>query len=76
MRLPRLSQALQREFDVWKRLRHPHILQFYGACSIADSPFFVCQLMTNGDALTYLRRYPDASRAKLVRMLVTWSLLR
>ncbi|EKM59924.1 uncharacterized protein PHACADRAFT_57584, partial [Phanerochaete carnosa HHB-10118-sp] len=39
-----------REVDVWKRLRHPHILEFFGACSIADPPFMFCAYKQHGDA--------------------------
>ena len=61
-----LVQILQKELDVWKRLRHPHILQFHGACSIADPPFAVCAYKSNGDALVYLTKHQDADRIKLV----------
>jgi serine/threonine protein kinase len=32
----RILQVMEREINVWKRLSHPHILQFHGACSLAD----------------------------------------
>ncbi|PSS36757.1 hypothetical protein PHLCEN_2v1388 [Hermanssonia centrifuga] len=60
------SSAIQQEIDVWKRLRHPNILQFFGACSIADPPFMVCALKSNGDAVDYLRRNPSVNRSRLL----------
>lgn len=59
---------MDREISVWKDLRHPNILPFYGACSIADPPFMVCEYKSNGDAIQYLRKYPDANRLQLVRL--------
>jgi len=61
------TYIFQREVDVWKRLRHPNILEFFGACSIADSPFLVCALKSNGDAIKFLHNNPSANRTKLVR---------
>lgn len=52
-------------------LSHPHILQFVGACPIADPPFMVSELKENGDVLDYLRRNPDACRHKIVREYVS-----
>jgi hypothetical protein len=78
--------VLEKEIDVWRRLRHPHILQFHGACSVADvgnhhlfytalvtrfqPPFAVCALKANGDALAYLAKYPMADRHKLVSVVL------
>lgn len=60
-------KAIRREIDVWKQLRHPHVLEFFGACTLSNPPFIVCALMEHGDAASYLREYPDADRRKLVR---------
>jgi hypothetical protein len=56
----------QDEINVWKKLRHPNILEFFGACSIADPPFSVCAFKQQGDALNYLHNNPSANRCKLV----------
>lgn len=61
-----MFQIFQKEIDVWKRLRHPNILEFYGACSIADPPFCVCAFKSKGDAVNYLHSKPYANRCKLV----------
>ena len=57
---------MDKEIDVWKDLRHPNILAFYGACSIADPPFMVCEYKANGNVVEYLRCCPDADRCQLV----------
>ena len=59
---------LDKEIDIWKKLAHPHVLQFYGACAIANPPFAVCAYKANRDALAYLDIYENANRHKLVRM--------
>ena len=33
--LSNCSQAIEEEVNVWKRLRHPNILEFFGSCPIA-----------------------------------------
>ena len=70
---------IQREIDVWKRLRHPNILEFFGACSIADPPFLVCAFKENGDVINYINHNPEANRQQLVRVAgikFTWSLIK
>lgn len=65
----KLSLCLQMmigEVDVWKRLAHPNILQFYGANPLAGQPFLVSALMANGDAIEYLRKNPNADRTQIV----------
>lgn len=57
---------MDKEIDVWKDLRHPNILAFYGACSLADPPFMVCEYKANGNVIEYLRQYPDVERCQLV----------
>ena len=34
-----LLQLFRKEVEIWKHLRHPNILEFFGACPIADPPF-------------------------------------
>ena len=58
-------QVLDHEISVWKRLRHPRILEFYGACSVADPPVFVCALK-ECDATSYVLEHKDANKAELV----------
>lgn len=66
-----------REIETWKGLRHPNILQFYGANPLGSPPFLVCALKENGDAIHYLRAHPTADRLKLVGLLhLSFLLLR
>ncbi|QRW07445.1 Serine/threonine-protein kinase [Ceratobasidium sp. AG-Ba] len=62
------AETLLREVETWQGLRHPHVVQFFGA-SPRDSPnaFIVSQYLANGNALMYLKRNPDADRVKLAR---------
>lgn len=60
------ESLVNQEMETWKRLRHPHILEFYGGSPIAKPPFFVCALKKNGDALHYIRQNPNADRLKLL----------
>ncbi|KAF7797649.1 hypothetical protein EIP86_008849 [Pleurotus ostreatoroseus] len=57
---------IQREIDVWKRLRHPHVLQFLAACTVSEPSFLVCSLKTNKDIMKYLLRNPKADRTQLL----------
>ncbi|KDQ12658.1 hypothetical protein BOTBODRAFT_414223 [Botryobasidium botryosum FD-172 SS1] len=60
------NYVFESEIEVWKHLRHPNILEFFGSCSIADPPFAVCALKSNRDVLNYLRRNPNEDRLKLL----------
>ncbi len=59
-------QVFEKEIDVWRRLNHENILKFHGACSIADSPFMVCELKRYGNINTYLADHSSADRRQLV----------
>ncbi|KAI9143046.1 kinase-like domain-containing protein [Paraphysoderma sedebokerense] len=48
-----------KEVEIWHRLKHPYILQLFGACSTADKPFMVCPFMSNGHMLQYLEKHPS-----------------
>ncbi|KAG9086482.1 hypothetical protein FRC06_003065 [Ceratobasidium sp. 370] len=62
------AETLLREVETWQGLRHPHVVQFFGA-SPRDSPnaFIVSQYLANGNATMYLKRNPQADRGKLAR---------
>ncbi|KAG9121021.1 hypothetical protein FRC07_003196, partial [Ceratobasidium sp. 392] len=62
------AETLLREVETWQGLRHPHVVQFFGA-SPRDSPnaFIVSQYLANGNATMYLKRNPQADRVKLAR---------
>ncbi|KDQ53653.1 hypothetical protein JAAARDRAFT_698222 [Jaapia argillacea MUCL 33604] len=56
----------KKEVDVWKDLRHPNIVEFYGYNYSSAPMFLVSSLKEEGDALTFLVSNPDANRAKLL----------
>ncbi|KDQ50042.1 hypothetical protein JAAARDRAFT_142635, partial [Jaapia argillacea MUCL 33604] len=54
----------QKEVNVWKDLRHPNIVEFYGYNYSSAPMFLLSSLKEEGDALTFLLSNPDANRAK------------
>ncbi|EDQ99542.1 uncharacterized protein LACBIDRAFT_147030, partial [Laccaria bicolor S238N-H82] len=50
-----------REIERWKDLRHPNVLQLYGASGEAPW-FFVSPYMKNGNLVEFLKRIGDLSR--------------
>ncbi|KAJ8563971.1 hypothetical protein ON010_g7377 [Phytophthora cinnamomi] len=52
------------EVKIWHKLRHPHIVQLFGACHI-DQPFFVCEYAAGGQLTDYLREHPEEVWNKL-----------
>lgn len=64
---PPLSlQAIEIEAGVWKRLQHPHILQFLGIHTIDDSVYFVSPYAENGSLPEFIQRRPEVDRKRLV----------
>ncbi|CCO32434.1 Putative serine/threonine-protein kinase/receptor R831 [Rhizoctonia solani AG-1 IB] len=62
------AETLLREVELWQGLRHPHVVQFFGASpKYSPNAFIVSQYLANGNALMYLKRNPRADRAKLSR---------
>ncbi|OCH91147.1 kinase-like protein [Obba rivulosa] len=57
---------LKREAEIWYRLRHDHIVPFYGASISAQPPFMVSRYMRNGHLLKYLYSHNDANRVRLL----------
>lgn len=61
------EQRLKREVEVWKELRHPHVLPFIGLCKIGQETSLVSPWMGGGDSISYLRANPAADCVRLVR---------
>ncbi|KAG8844789.1 hypothetical protein FRB96_002817 [Tulasnella sp. 330] len=59
-------KVLLKEIEAWSRLRHDHVLPFYGASVVASPPFIVSRYMANGNVLSYLSLNPNANRVKLI----------
>ncbi|OCH91140.1 kinase-like protein, partial [Obba rivulosa] len=57
---------LKREAEIWYRLRHDHIVPFYGASMSSQPPFMVSRYMRNGHLLKYLYSHNDANRVRLL----------
>lgn len=63
----------KREERAWRKLNHPHVLPFYGACSIPVQNFggpiqqaFVSPFMKQGTLANYLYHNPRCDRLKLM----------
>lgn len=52
---------------MWRAVpRHPHILQFYGACKITRQWYYAVPYLHLSPMLVYLYSYPEADRGALV----------
>lgn len=58
--------AIRKEIKTWSRIKHPNILQFFGANILDDTPFIVMPYLKNGNIRDYLRNHPDSDRLKLL----------
>jgi len=53
--------------DVWEQDKGNYILPFYGACHTdGPYPYMVSPWMKNGDALSYVKKYPDSVNRKFI----------
>ncbi|KAF9234995.1 kinase-like domain-containing protein, partial [Melanogaster broomeanus] len=59
-------KALEQEIEIWSKLRHDHIVPFYGASTLSSPPFIVSRYMKNGNVVQYLSKRPNVNRVKLV----------
>ncbi|KAG9041095.1 hypothetical protein FS837_012740 [Tulasnella sp. UAMH 9824] len=60
-------RSADREAVVWRAVpRHPHILQFYGACKITRQWYYAVPYLHLSPMLVYLQSYPEADRGALV----------
>ncbi|KAG8930746.1 hypothetical protein FRC00_000993 [Tulasnella sp. 408] len=60
-------RSADREAVVWRAVpRHPHILQFYGACKITRQWYYAVPYLHLSPMLVHLHSYPDANRGALV----------
>ena len=53
-----LAESTPRKLFVWKTLRHPHVVQLYGASSATGDPpwFFISPYLKNGSLVEYISR--------------------
>ncbi|KAG8919423.1 hypothetical protein FRC01_001294, partial [Tulasnella sp. 417] len=60
-------RVVDREAVVWKAVpRHPHLLQFLGACKITRQWYYAVPYLHLSPMLVYLHTYPEADRGALV----------
>ncbi|KAL0956192.1 hypothetical protein HGRIS_002350 [Hohenbuehelia grisea] len=64
--LQKVKMSFCREAIVWQRLSHPNILPFLGANTTLFPLCMVCEWMTNGNIVNYLRFNPEANRLELL----------
>lgn len=62
----RLNCDPQREAETWSRLKHPHVLTFFGICKASYYVYLVSPFVEHGSIRGYLKRNPNANRPKLV----------
>ncbi|RDB28781.1 Serine/threonine-protein kinase HT1 [Hypsizygus marmoreus] len=58
-----------KEAILWRHLRHPHVLPFYGVCQWPGAPLRVCLVspwMENENIVQYLQKNPHADRRALI----------
>lgn len=51
---------------LWKQLRHPNLVPFYGAC-MTEQFGMVSPWLENGNIVHFTRKNPEANRLYLVR---------
>lgn len=69
--LKKTQKNFCKEAILWKGLNHPNIVPFLGIANIEIFPLcMVSAWMTHGNLLSYLRRYPRASRLDLASDIV------
>ncbi|GMF40233.1 unnamed protein product [Phytophthora fragariaefolia] len=51
---PLERSAFLREARIWHKARHPHILNFFGACYNCQPCLFICEEAANGNLVDYL----------------------
>ncbi|KIO25944.1 hypothetical protein M407DRAFT_75050, partial [Tulasnella calospora MUT 4182] len=58
----------EREAAAWRRLKHPHILDFLGTFEGDGHFYLVSPFIENGTLVEYLARNPDIDRVRLVSL--------
>ncbi|KAH9848357.1 hypothetical protein C2E23DRAFT_889200 [Lenzites betulinus] len=57
------QNAFKKEMEIWKKLKHPNVLELLGASSTQSRPpwFFVSPYFRNGSLVMYLKKLPSES---------------
>ncbi|KAG8895267.1 hypothetical protein FRC01_012472, partial [Tulasnella sp. 417] len=59
-------QKFEQEAQVWRLLRHPHILEFIGIYKSGDHMYLVSPFIENGTLTEYIATHPDADRPRFL----------
>ncbi|OWZ05283.1 TKL protein kinase, partial [Phytophthora megakarya] len=66
---PAQKQQFLREARIWHKARHPHIVNFFGACYDNQPCFFICEEAANGNLADYLDKRKRVDRTLVWRKL-------
>ncbi|KIO27223.1 hypothetical protein M407DRAFT_73475 [Tulasnella calospora MUT 4182] len=59
-------KRFEREADTWRRLKHPHVLEFLGTYKPEAHLYFVSPFAKNGTLLEYVSDRPGINRVRLL----------
>ncbi|KIO27224.1 hypothetical protein M407DRAFT_73464 [Tulasnella calospora MUT 4182] len=59
-------RRFEREADTWRRLKHPHVLEFLGTYKPEAHIYFVSPFAKNGTLLEYVSARPGINRVRLL----------
>ncbi|KIO31728.1 hypothetical protein M407DRAFT_217769 [Tulasnella calospora MUT 4182] len=59
-------RRFEREAATWRKLRHPHILEFLGTFKRDGHMYFVSPFISNGTLVEYIAEHPDINRVRLL----------
>lgn len=65
------KEVFEREVGIWYALRHPHVINLFGACHLGSERFFVCEYAAHGTLGSFLDGC-DGSK----RVLMAWEKCR
>ncbi|KAG8917803.1 hypothetical protein FRC01_002202 [Tulasnella sp. 417] len=61
-----IVRRFEREAETWRRLSHPHILEFLGTFKRDGHMYFVSPFINNGTLVEYIAVHPDVNRIRLL----------
>lgn len=53
---PKVAKRFEREMDILKRLKHPHIVKYYGGSTTGQQRFYAMELLTGGSLDDVLKK--------------------
>lgn len=58
--------SFEREANTWRRLQHPHVLEFLGTYKWGEHLYLVTPFVENGTLLKYIETHPSINRVRLL----------